>query len=208
MLNESQRNALFEIIQLSAANASQAMSQWLGRSVHVHVESLEEQSLETAMGAIGEPESTLCAGCMRMSGAFDGQLLFTFDDPSGLALCDALLMRETQSAEWGELEISAAMETANIVGCAFLNALAQRFPHATEDMHGDKHDNTWMPSPPLFVRDYAAAILQFAVADQAAEMDSVLVAKTEFVIDGAPVAWHLLLIPDAASFRVLQERLP
>ena len=30
--------------------------------------------------------------------------------------------------EWGELEQSAAMETANIVGCAFLNSLAAHLP--------------------------------------------------------------------------------
>jgi chemotaxis protein CheC len=138
---------------------------------------------------------------MRVSGGVSGQLLLGFDDASGLMLCDALLAREERSTEWGELEKSAAMETTNIVGCAFLNSLSNIFPQFTSDQAPSTL--TWIPTPPVFIRDYAAAIMQFALMDQACEFDTILVAQTKFAINDRPIGWRLLLIPDAIVLRQL-----
>ena len=171
------------------------------------MERMEQVSLEVATELLGPVDSTVCACCMRVSGGVIGQLILGFDDASGLMLCDALLPRETESSEWGELEVSAAMETTNIVGCAFLNALSQIFP-ISKPADGGSENATWIPSPPVFVRDYAASIMQFALIDQASEFDQVLVAKTEFTMDGTAVGWRLLLVPDAASLDRLSRDLP
>jgi hypothetical protein len=47
------------------------------------------------------------------------------------------------------------------------------------------------------VRDYAAAIMQFTLMDQASASETALVAQTKFTIDDIPMVWRLLLIPDA-----------
>ena len=171
------------------------------------MERMEQFSLEVATELLGPVDATICACCMRFSGGVIGQLLLGFDDASGLMLCDALLPRETESSEWDELEVSAALETTNIVGCAFLNALSQIFPRP-EAIEGSSENATWIPTPAVFVRDYAAAIMQFALVDQACEFDQVLVAKTEFTIDGTAIGWRLLLIPDAESLDRLSRSLP
>lgn len=170
------------------------------------MERMEQVSLEVATELLGPLDATVCACCMRVSGGMLGQLLLGFDDASGLTLCDALLPRETESIEWGELEVSAAKETTNIVGCAFLNALSQIFPRP-EPADGGSGNATWIPTPPVFVRDYAASIMQFALIDQACEFDQVLVAKTEFTMDGTAVGWRLLLVPDAESLDRLSRSL-
>jgi chemotaxis protein CheC len=198
-LNQHQLKTLTSYIRIGASDASKALSTWLGREVLVSVDHLEQVSLETAAEQLGQADDTVCACCMRVSGGISGQLLLGFDDASGLLLCDTLLTREIPSVTWGELEISAAMETTNIVGCAFLNSLSNVFPASdtSKDLSETKGDTTWIPSPPIFVRDYAAAIMQFALMDQACEFDAVLVAQTKFAIDGMPIGWRLLLIPDA-----------
>jgi chemotaxis protein CheC len=94
------------------------------------------------------------------------------------------------------------METTNIIGCAFLNAIAQVFPKITDDQRQEK-DSTWIPTPPVFVRDFAASIMQFAMIDQVSESDRVLVVETQFTIDSTPVNWRLLFIPDAESLKQL-----
>lgn len=195
------------IFRFGANDASRALSNWLGREVQVSMERMEQVLLEVATELLGPVEATICACCMRVSGGVVGQLLLGFDDASGLMLCDALLPRETESFEWGELEVSAAMETTNIVGCAFLNALSQIFP-LSEATEGNSEYTTWIPTPPVFVRDYAASIMQFALVDQACEFDQVLVAKIEFTMDGTAVGWRLLLIPDAESLDRLSRSLP
>jgi len=203
-LNVKQLETLTSYFGVGASNASQALSTWLGRDVQVSMEQLEQVSLEVATEQLGPPDETVCACCMRVASGISGQLLLGFDDASGLMLCDTLLTREKRSTEWGELEISAAMETTNIVGCAFLNSLSSIFPKSTseQDVGEGPTDPTWIPSPPVFVRDFAAAIMQFALMDQACEFDTVLVAQTKFSIDDMPIGWRLLLVPDA---KVLQH---
>ncbi len=209
-LNEKQLETLTSYIRVGASEASQALSTWLGRDVQVSMEHLEQVSLEIATEQLGPADETVCACCVRVSGAVSGQLLLGFDDASGLMLCDTLLTRAERSIEWGELEISAAMETTNIVGCAFLNSLSRVFPQSPspQDPEENANDQTWIPTPPVFVRDYAAAIMQFALMDQACDFDAVLVAQTKFAIDGMPIGWRLLLIPDAEILKELSRVLP
>jgi chemotaxis protein CheY-P-specific phosphatase CheC len=87
-----------------------------------------------------------------------------------------------------------------------LNALAQIFPRSGQAASGSE-DTAWIPTPPVFVRDFAAAIMQFALIDQATEFDTVLIAQTQFTIDGTPVGWSLLLVPDAESLDRLARTL-
>jgi chemotaxis protein CheC len=203
-LNDKQLQMLSLICRSGASDASLALSKWLDRDIQVSLDQIEQVSLDVATELLGPADTTVCACCMRVSGGVNGQLLLGFDEESGLMLCDSLLSREATSNEWGELEISAAMETTNIVGCAFLNALATTFPKSGHSPVNTA-DATWIPTPPVFVRDFAASIMQFALVDQACEFDRVLVARTLFTIDGTPVSWRLLLIPDAASLDQLSR---
>jgi chemotaxis protein CheC len=205
-LTEQQLDSISMIVRFGATDASRALSSWLGREVRVSLDRLQQVSLEKATELLGPVDAAVCACCMQVSGGVNGWLLLGFDDASGWMLCDALLPRETKSSEWGELEVSAAMETTNIVGCAFLNALSQIFPQP-EFIAGSNDSTSWIPTPPVFVRDYAAAIMQFALVDQACAFDQVFVTQTEFSIDGTPVGWRLLLVPDAESLDRLSRSL-
>lgn len=202
ILSEKQLHVLSSIVRVGMSEASRSLTTWLQREVHVATEEVKQVSLEFATELLGPGDMTACACCMRVSGGINGQLLFGFDDVSGLTLSDALLSRPVKSTEWGELEKSAAMETTNIIGCAFLNAIAQVFPKITDDQRQEK-DSTWIPTPPVFVRDFAASIMQFAMIDQVSESDRVLVVETQFTIDSTPVNWRLLFIPDAESLKQL-----
>ncbi len=200
-LSQTQMEQVTELFRFGATDASQALSLWLGRHATVCIDQLAQLNLEEATESLGPADATLCACIMGVTGGICGQMLFCFDDESGLLLCDLLLGRERVVTEWGELETSSAMETANIVGCAYLNSLANNMPSFSSpvpDCHG-KESHVWVPTPPQFVRDFAASILEVAVMNQAAEFDTVLVAQTRFQIDDQPVAWSLLLIPDANS---------
>lgn len=197
-LTSQQLEYLGTLIEEGSAEASRALSTWLGREVTVRVEQVNQVSLDAAVEKLGAASDVVCAGCMRFSGTISGQLLLGFDDKSGLLLCDMLLTQNPSNEQWGELSISAAMETTNIVGCAFLNSLSRAFPYQTGIMRESDHpNNTLLPTPPAFVRDYAAAIMQFALMDQVTHFDTVLIAETKFTIAETPIKWHLLLIPDA-----------
>lgn len=224
-MDAKQLASLTGIVQQSADKATDSLSRWIGRAVQVSVDPLEETSLERALDLIGQDDATVCACCMRVSGSLRGHLILSFDDASGLALRDALISgslpaQESEAASpstldhaaadslWGELETSVVMETANIIGCAFLNALAERIPWENRSVAGHDGSGSCMPSPPVFIRDFAASIMQFVLLDQSTEIESVLIAKTHFSIERAPVSWQLLLLPESDSMRAMLECLP
>ncbi len=63
---------------------------------------------------------------MTLDGELGGSLILMFDEVNGRQLAASLLGREAGTEpEWSELEKSALMETGNILGCAYVNALTR-----------------------------------------------------------------------------------
>ncbi len=204
MLSESQLSALTDLFHHGADDASAALSRWLERSASVSIDAVAQLPLAGATGELGHGERPVCCCAMQLSGAVTGHLLLIVDDAGGLALADLLLQRPVgESSEWGEVEKSAALETANIIGCAYLNALARSLPAG-----GTGQDAELLPSPPQFVRDYAESVLQFALMDQAMASDMVFLTRTAFRIEDAPIGCSLLFVPGADCLRALCELLP
>ncbi|RPI75832.1 MAG: chemotaxis protein [Planctomycetaceae bacterium] len=135
---------------------------------------------------------------MSMPGRITGLLNLAFDDASDRYLHDLLLGHPPgTSTAWDEIERSAAQETANIVGCAYLNALSRSF-------HDAAATHEVLPTPPHFTHDYPQSLLQFALMNQAAAADVVFLTETQFHIDGSPVNWNLLFIPDSDCVATLE----
>jgi chemotaxis protein CheC len=200
---EEERSRLLGVIfERGAEAASEALSRWLGRRIRLIVSGVETRDVTEAAGLLG-PEDALVASCvMPMAGALSGELLLVFDDASGLALADLLLGRSAgTSNEWGDLEQSAALETANIVGCALLNSIAAHWPGAARA--GGDGLPALAPGPPRFRHEFAASLLEFAIMDQATAADRVLVVRTRFATESEELRWWLLLVPDAASMQAL-----
>jgi chemotaxis protein CheC len=182
---------------------------------------------------------------MGLTGRLSGQLLLVFADTAGLALADLLLNQPIgTTTAWGALEQSAAQETTNIVGCAYLNALAAHLPldraadvvnpATTEeggqvdslaetepeagaglDSHGPESTTDLVPTPPTFVHEFAGSLLEFALMDQAAALDQVLLIQTQFAAEppsggldtAVDLNWTLLFVPSESSLRVLMSGL-
>jgi chemotaxis protein CheC len=124
-------------------------------------------------------------------------MILTFDEHNGRALAAALLGKAPRdpSAPWTELEISAVNETGNILGCAYLNALTRLV--AVE----------LVPSPPYFIQDYAASVLDQALAPLAGECDVVTICRTNFRREGQDLNWNVLFIPTPGLRQALSEAL-
>jgi chemotaxis protein CheC len=200
MLDPSQVEQLHRLFGAGAEQATLALARWLDRPACITVERVEQLPLNRATDVLGDSETPISACVMRLQGELQGQLILAFDDASGLGLADLLLGQPLGTAkEWGEIERSAAQETANIVGCAYLNALSRLAAGQGREL---------LPDPPRFVRDYPQALLQFALMNQASHGDLVFLTETRFQIDGSPVNWNLLLVPDTPSIERLRSWLP
>jgi chemotaxis protein CheC len=202
-LTERQLWRLEAAFHAGAAEASTAMAKWLGVPSLILVESLDQVPLIETGDLLGDPEATLCACSMHLHGSLSGQLVFAFKDNCGLSLADLVLDQPLHTAAaWGEVEQSAALESANIIGCAYLNGFAR---HLSADVPAFRE---LIPSPPAFQRDFAGSLLQSLLMDQVMEANTVFLARSRFEIRGQPLNWTLLLIPDTASLARLHEALP
>jgi chemotaxis protein CheC len=175
-----------------AEDASAALSKWLGRPATLCVERLDALPISAAAAVLGSRDEPICGCAMRIDGVVRGLLLLATADAAGLALADTLLERPVgTSVSWDDLERSAVVETANIVGCAYLNAICAALEPAGSD--------GILPSPPLFIRDFPAVVMEAILLEQPFPADTVLLARTEFRIAGTPVECGLVFLPDATG---------
>ncbi len=206
LFSEPQKRILTAIFERGAEDASSALSRWLGQDVRLTISEVDERDLTEAIEVLGPPEQLVAACTMELVGSrLSGHLLLVFEDRSGLALADLLLKQPVgTTTSWGELEQSAAMETANIVGCAYLNSLATHLP-----LPGDTRPGAAavVPSPPTFRHEFAGSLLQFALMDQAIQLDRLLLVRTRFESDRMELNWSLLLVPSTDSLSILASSL-
>jgi chemotaxis protein CheC len=205
-LDDHARSRLRTIFERGAEDASIALSKWLGQPATLRTMDVAEVDLAEAADLLGPPEGLVAACSMELAGRITGHLLLVFEDRSGLALADLLLRQDSgTSTTWGELEQSAAAETANIVGCAYLNSLAEHLPPSP----GGPLDpeGTIFPSPPGFRHEFAGSLLEFALMDQALKLDRLLLVRTRFEADENRLDWTLLLVPSSDSLGWLASAL-
>ena len=197
-LDDQARRRLRTIFDRGAAEASAALSKWLGQPATLTTSEVDEVDLAEASELLGPADELVAACSMELLGRISGQLLLVFEDRSGLALADLLLRQAPgTSRTWGDLEQSAANETANIVGCAYLNSLAAQLPRS--DREPVDADAAILPSPPSFRHEFAGSLLEFALMDQAMDRDRVLLVKSRFNADGADLEWWLVFVPSGET---------
>jgi chemotaxis protein CheC len=209
------RRLLRMIFDRGAESASLALSKWLGQQVHLTVSEVELVELEQAAELLGPAERLVAACTMGLSGRLTGSILLVFEDRSGFALVDMLSQQPLGTTTvWGELEQSAAKETTNIVGCAYVNALATHLPGAVAcaSVHAEgtaAGGDELVPTPPTFVHEFAGSLLEFALMEQALELDQVLLVHSEFVAgrQGLNLNWTLLFVPSRESLHALAASL-
>ena len=199
-LTDQQLGKLQGSLQRGAADASAALAKWLGRPSLMTLESIEQSPMEDATQLL-QSDDPICFCSMSMPEYLSGEMIVAFDDASGLALADMILQQPPGTAtQWDEIEQSAALETTNIVCCSYLNSIV-----ADQSSEGDFPE--LVPEPPVFRRDFAESLLQFALMGQAVQSDQVFLLRTAFRVDGEPLNWNLLWIPDASGMKQLCQLL-
>ena len=170
ILTDAHRRLLRMIFDRGAEGASLALSKWLGARGPPGDQRGRARRAGTGRRAARparDPGRRLCHGADRPAHRLD---------PPGLrgprragagrpACCTS---RSARPTAWGELEQSAARETTNIVGCAYVNALAAHLPGRRSPWRDEL-----VPTPPTFLHEFAGSLLEFALMEQAMELDQV-----------------------------------
>jgi chemotaxis protein CheC len=187
---------LHELFGSATHDASAAMCRWTNGLITLSLDEVREIPLESACAELRIGDELLTMVVLSLEGEIGGEMVLTFDEQNARKLAASLLGREVQvEAPWSALEQSALCETGNILGCAYMNAL-------TRLIGADL-----VPSPPYFIQDYGASVLQQALMTQAATSNQALVCRTAFHREGKELNWSVFFVPTQALRDRMDESL-
>ena len=193
---DQQLSGLHELFASATHDASAAMSRWTSGLITVTLDEVREIPLEAVTTEVNVGEDLLTMVVLTLQGDVGGNLILVFDDVNGRQLAASLLgMPAGTDPEWSELEKSALTETGNILGCAYVNALTRLIG---VDL---------VPSPPYFIQDFGASVLQQAVMTQALTSDSMLLCQIGFRRRDQQLDWRVIFVPTQGMQEALQRSL-
>jgi chemotaxis protein CheC len=173
------------IFATATREASAAMCRWTLSKVSMQLESVNVVPIECVSDEYGLGGEPLALVVLSLDGGM-GDFILAFGTHSARELAASLLHREpNQNGVWSELEKSALKETGNILGCAYTSAIARLI------------DADLIPSPPTFLEDYAASVLEQSLSTQAMICDDLMICRTRFEIDGKALDWNVFFIASA-----------
>jgi len=183
-LENPQLEVLHQLFASATHDASAAMCRWTNGLITLTLDEVREIPLEDVCMEFDFGDDLLTMVVLTLDGAVGGTMILTFDEENGRELAASLLTRElSKEPEWSPLEQSALCETGNILGCAYMNALTRLI------------DNELVPSPPYFLQDYGASVLEQALMEQASTCDQVLICRTGFHREGRELNWNVFFVP-------------
>ncbi len=200
----------------------------------LEVEVIAEEASESAESAVAlesklaDPDAILCCASMLVlvtkAGAESiplgennfaprpqesaGRLMLAWTPEAAAELIAVALMLPEASKEepefWSETERSTLAETANVVGCAFLNTVAESIEQ------GAAGGLSLIPSPPFVEHQFAGSLMEAAVieieARESAEMgDRIWSASSSFQIVGRSIATRLVMVWQPSVWRRLSS---
>lgn len=175
---------LTQFFSAATHDASAAMCRWTSGLISLTLDEVREVPIADVAAKFDLGDELLTMVVLTLQGAVGGDMILTFDEANGRALAAALTQRPLgTTAEWSDLERSALTETGNILGCAYMNALTRLI------------DVELVPSPPYFIQDYGASVLEQALMAQAAECEEALVCRTTFHREREELHWNVFFVP-------------
>jgi chemotaxis protein CheC len=115
-LNELERDALIEIVNIGVSRAASNLRKMIGDQVLLSVPSIEVVSQHRAARLISEREVTsLVAVRQDFEGPFSGRALLIFPETNSLELVRAVTGGELTAEEVLEMEHEALAETGNVI---------------------------------------------------------------------------------------------
>lgn len=196
-LDNAQRlTRLRELFSSATHDASAAMCRWTDGLITVTLDDVREIPLEEVAFALEIGDELLTMVVLTIEGEPGGNLILVFDETNGRQLAASLLARPAETApEWTEIEKSALEETGNILGCAYVNALARLI------------GRDLVPSTPSFIQDFGCSVIEQAVMPQASAADSLLLCQVGFHRRGEELDWRVIFVPTLPMREAMERSL-
>lgn len=186
--------ALAGVARDGAARAGRGLSGLMGQEIRIHVPDVRSGTKVDACAAVGGEEALVLGSYLTISGDIAGHVMLLFPMERALQCVDLMCGQPAgTTTEPDEMAESAIAELGNIVGSAFINALADRLGLV---LH---------PSPPVIVSDMAFALVESVYAEILAAGGDVVMIDTVFEDAKGKATGLLIVTPDSYTLGRMQE---
>lgn len=187
-LSPSQLARLEQAIRRGLQASATGLAGMIRKAVGFSSPSISLVPLHQVAGCVGGSDEEAVAVYLGASGDMTGHIVLFLPVSSAMRLADLLLEHAPgTTTHLGDIETSALAEVGNLTGSFLLNSLA------------DESGLRLLPSSPLVLRDYAAAVINSIVAELSLAGDAALLMQTAFVGEDDSVQAHFFLLPDIHS---------
>lgn len=190
-LNERELDSLREMSNIGAGNAVTALHQMTNKVIMLEVPQVTLLPFNEVVKRLGGPEEEVVGLFLRIFGDARGNMLIAMSKKSAEQLIDILFTGQVSA--FGEMQISALKEVANILTSTYLNAM------------GGVLKKIFIPSIPSFSIDMAQAIVDLLLIEIAEVSNEALVIETFFKSRDNSFYGHFFLLPDPASIQVIMD---
>lgn len=195
-LNNLQIDVLREIGNIGAGNAATALAKMLNKKVDMDIPKVKVLEFKDVSDILGGAEIKVVGILLNVSGDITGSILFILEYKASHVLVNILMGKPLEdTADFGEIELSALMEMGNILASSYISALSSLT------------NLKIMPSVPYVAIDMAGAILSVPAIEFGKVGDNVLYIETEFTEGTTKVVGDFFLVPDVESYEVLLKAL-
>ena len=188
-LNDLQRDAVSEIINIAVGQAAAALSQLVEDEVRLSVPLVHfltpTQAVERLEQETGNGESVAVRQTFR--GRFSGDILLIFPERRSLHLVRGMLGNDMPVDQLSELEREALLEVGNIILNACLGSLANQLGLAMES------------SLPAYLRGRGGHILEADAGNLHARSEIVMFLHVDFALKSKDVHGYLAFVMDIVS---------
>lgn len=192
MTQEKLIETLSSVAKDGAIRAGRGLSGLMGQEIAIHVPNVRVGTKADACDAVGGEESLVLGAYLSVSGDITGHVMLLFPETRALECVDLMCgQKPGTTTEVDDLAQSAIGELGNIVGSAFVNALA-------DDLNLILH-----PSPPTILHDMAIALVQSVYAEVLSQGGDVVMMDAVFEDQKGRTAGLLIVAPDPASIESL-----
>lgn len=189
-------DALQEIGNIGSGNAASSLSAMLGKPISMNVPTIHVMDYQAVIDEIGGPEKIITAILVTFKGDIKGMMMFMLENKFAEIVVNTFMGKENiDVVRMDETDSSAVIEMGNIMGGAYLSALAAMA------------EFTVQMDPPSLTVDYTGALMNAPMTMLDDVGDKVLFIDDSFKIDNVNVDANILLIPEMESLDILMKKL-
>lgn len=183
-LNQKQLDLLKNFAADAAGDASVMFSKWLKSEVKLKMQNISVLPFEQIMVNFSGRNEKAVGLYMILEQGIEGSVLFLFNETQAYNLVDLLIRQPLgTTTKLDDLASSALNETANIVGCAYLNSLQKNLNVVVK------------PSPPVLMHDLTLSIMESTVMQQAMMQEESLFAEVDFCHQKLNLRFDFFFLP-------------